>query len=124
MIARRGQGTLQTPEDPVPAVRHLRELAVHDPRRANDPAAERLSDRLMAEANAEDRNLTGEALDERHADPGLRGRARPGGDDDPLRLPGCDLLQRERIVAIHLYVRAQPSRVLHDVVGEAVVVLD
>src|SRR5438132_13440824 len=113
MIARRSQGTLQTMEDPISAVRHLRELAVHDPRRANDPATERLSDRLMAEANAEDRNLTGETLDERHADPSLRGRARPGGDDDRLGRPGCDLLPRERIVAIHLHVPAQLPQVFH-----------
>src|SRR2546430_8447331 len=107
MIARRGQGALQTLEDTVPAVRHLRELAVHDPRRADDPAAERLPDRLMAEANAEDRDLTREALNERHADASLRRRAGPGRDDNFLRLPGGDLFESQRIVAIHPHVRAK-----------------
>src|SRR5438046_4562921 len=110
MIARRRQGARQTLEDPLAAVRHLRELAVHDPHGANDPAPEGLPDRLMAEAYAEDRDLTREAPDERHADTRFRRRARPGRDHDLLRLPGGDLFQRERIVAVHLHVCAQLSR--------------
>src|SRR5258708_14425477 len=106
MIARRGQGAPQAFEDALAAVRHLRKLAVHDPRRTNDPAAERLPDRLMAEANAEDRDLTREALNERHADASLRRRAGPGRDDNFLRLPHGDLFESQRIVAIDPHVRA------------------
>ena len=63
-------------------VRHRGDLAMHHPLRAHDAAAERLPDRLVPEAYAEDRDLPGEALDQRHRDAGLVGRARPGRDDD------------------------------------------
>ena len=49
--------------------------------RAHDLAAERRADRLVPEADAEDRQLAGEIADRRHRDAGLGRRARPGRDD-------------------------------------------
>ncbi len=39
-------------------------------------------------------------------------------------LPRGDLVQRERVVAVDVHVRAQLAQVLDEVVGEAVVVVD
>src|ERR1044071_2218956 len=105
-------------------MRDLRELSVHHATRAHNPPSERLPDRLMAQTDAEDRYLAREALDERHADARFGRCAGPRRDDDSVRLPRRDLAERERVVAIHAHVRTQLAQVLHQVVGEAVVVVD
>src|SRR5258706_16199154 len=64
MIARRGQRTVQALEYTRAAMRHFGELAVHDARGTDDPATERLPDRLVAQTDAENGNLAGEAFDE------------------------------------------------------------
>src|SRR5205814_7272376 len=48
-------------------------LAVHEPRRAHDLAAECLTNCLMAQADAEDRHFAGECANEWDQDAGLRG---------------------------------------------------
>src|SRR3972149_5312986 len=91
-------------------------LAVHDLAGAGDGTAERLADRLVAEADAEDGELAREVLDEGHADAGLFRRAGPGGDDDPLRRHLLDLLQRHLVVPHDQYLRAPLGEVLVEVV--------
>src|SRR5678816_2146064 len=59
-------------------VKDRRELAVHHAIGAHDVPTERLSDRLVAEADPEDRNLAGEPADDVYRDPGLVGRAGSG----------------------------------------------
>ena len=60
-------------------------LSVHHFRRADHAAAKRRADRLMPQANAENRNLAREALDQRHADAGFARRARSRRNHDALR---------------------------------------
>src|SRR6266540_530400 len=79
-----------------------------------------LADALVAEADAEDRQLAGEALDRLDADAGLFRRTRPGRDDDALRRHLVDILDRDLVVAKHLDLGAQLAQVLVEVVGEAV----
>ena len=124
MVARGRQRRRKVGENAAAVVDDRRHLAVHHALRANDLPAERLADRLVAEAYAQDRNPSGEALDQRHRNPGLAGRARPGRDDDLFRLPRRDLLESERVVAMDVNVRAQLAEILDEVVGEAVVVVD
>ena len=62
------------------------DLAVHRRRRADDLAAERLADRLVAEADAEDRDLARSGGDQVEADAGLVRRAGAGRQHDRLRL--------------------------------------
>src|SRR5260221_4485513 len=78
----------------------------------------------MAETYAEYRYFASEALDQRYRDPRLGRRAGTGRDDDLFRSPRRDLLERDRIVAIHIHVGTQFAEVLDEVVGEAVVVVD
>ena len=91
---------------------------------ANDAAAERLPDRLMAQANAEQRNLAGEAPDQWHRDSRFGGRARAWRNDDVLRTERLDFVERDRIVADDLDRRAELTQVLDQVPGEAVVVVE
>ena len=65
-------------------------LAVHLPLRADDLAAERRADRLVAEADAEDRQLAGEGPDRVDADARLGRRARPGREHERVGLQRGD----------------------------------
>src|SRR5438309_10797757 len=66
VITSRRQGARKPRENTFAAMRDRRQLAVHDASRPHDATAKRRADRLMAEADAEDRYLTREALDQRH----------------------------------------------------------
>src|SRR5688500_19797821 len=55
MVARRREGVRQPAEYPAPVVADGGGLAVHELLRVHDPAAERLPDRLVPEADAQDR---------------------------------------------------------------------
>ena len=101
-------------------------LAVHQPAGADDLRPERLADRLVPQAHAQQRNLPGKALDARHGNAGLVGRAGAGRNDQVRRPPGLDLLQRDLVVAVDLQLqrRVELAQPLHEVVGERVVVVD
>ncbi len=73
----------------------------------DDTSAERLADGLMPEAYAEDGNFARETLHQRHRDACFVGCARARRDDDPLRPPGIDLLQVDRVVAMHVHIGAE-----------------
>ena len=66
-------------------VADLRRLAVHDAIGADDVAAVRFADRLMAEADAEDRDRASPAADDVDGDAGFLRRARPGREHDRRR---------------------------------------
>jgi hypothetical protein len=105
-------------------MRHEGRLPVHDTRRPHDPAAVRLADRLVAEANAEGRDLAAPAPDRVDRDPRLGGRARAGREDDRVRPQRADIIDRYLVVATHLDLGTQLPEVLHEVVRERVVVVD
>src|ERR1700680_196274 len=85
MIAGRGKWTGQALEYALASMGDGRELAVHHAARTDDAPAERLADRLVPEAHAEDGNFAREALHQRHRDARFAGRARPRRDNDLLR---------------------------------------
>jgi len=100
---------------------------MHELLGAHDGAAECGADALMAQANAEDRQLAGKALDGADRDAGLGRRARTGRDHeavDALADPFGDFVERDLVIAGDLHVGAQFTQVLDDVVGKAVVVVD
>ena len=90
----------------------------------DDLAAEGLADALVAEAHAENRHLAGEFLDQRHRDARLVGRARAGRNHDMVGLERRDLLHRDLVVAEYPHLLAQLAEILHQVVGEGIVVVD
>jgi hypothetical protein len=79
---------------------------MHQVRGAHHAAAEGFSDRLMSQADAEHRHLSGEVADEFDADSGFVRRARSGRDDDPFGMHRFDVADRDLIVAAYLNLRA------------------
>src|SRR5258706_3607910 len=99
-------------------------LAVHHLFRVHDNAAESLPDRLVAQADAEDRHLAGELFDERHRYARFVRRARSGGNHDMARFHLSDLLERDFVIAIDGNVLLELGKVLDKVVRERVVIVD
>ena len=71
-----------------------------------------LPDALMPEADAHDRQLAGEVLDDIDRQAGLARGAGAGGDEYTLRCVGFDLLEGDLIVSMHQHVRLQLAQVL------------
>src|SRR6185295_7977862 len=82
MIARRLERSVDAAEDAAAPVLDQRELAMHRNRRAHDLAAEGLADRLMAEADAKDRDGRRCLADQVEADAGVVWRAGAGREHD------------------------------------------
>src|SRR5579875_2173724 len=96
-------------------------LPVHRPV-ADHPGAQGLAQRLVAEADPQDRHLPGEGTDGGHRDPCLGRRPRPRRDDQGV-VPGQGR-QADLVVAEGARSGAQLGQVLDQVVGEGVVVVD
>src|SRR4051812_45521033 len=119
-----GQRRRQACEEAFAVVLDLRRLAVHG-HVADHRAAEGLRERLMAEAHAERRHAgLGEAAHGLDGHAGLVRRARPGRDDHAVGPPGEQRVDVLHVVADDLELGAQLAQVLHEVVGEGVVVVD
>src|SRR5687767_9143980 len=112
------------PEEPFAVVHHSRRLPVHRCRGAADGPAIDDADRLMSKADAENRRTWSEAANDidRHTG-GFRAPG-TGRDQDLLRCHRLDLADGHLIVAPDADVGAQLPEVLHEVVGERVVVVD
>src|SRR5262245_14545074 len=80
VVSARGERARQTQEEPRAAVQDRRGPPVHG-LAAVDGSAERETDGLMTETDAEDRSLTGPASDHRDRDARLLGSAWPGRHD-------------------------------------------
>ena len=125
VVARGRERVGQAGEDAAPVVADLVGLAVHRGAGAAHHAAVDLADRLVAEADAEHRQARGAEVGDRvHADAGLVGRAGAGRDDEVRRPRGGDLVERHVVVALDRDLGAELAQVLHEVVGERVVVVD
>src|SRR5579859_1458896 len=100
-------------------------LAMHELARPSDGTAEALPDRLMAEADAEQR-LAGRRTgrDQIKADARFVGGAGAGGDQEGLRTTRHRLADTDGVVANHLDGGTQLLEVMDEVPGEAVVIVD
>src|SRR3989344_1891704 len=99
-------------------------LAVHLLAGTDHLAAQGGTDALVAQAHAQDGQLAGKTLQRGHADTGFGGRAGTGREHQAVGLHGGDLVEGDLVVAHHLDLFAQFAEVLHQVEGEAVVVVD
>jgi hypothetical protein len=96
----------------------LRGLAVHEMGGRHHLAAVGLTDALVAQADAEDRDLAGQAVERRQGDAAVFGAARPGGDQDgigPLRPDG---LHVDGVVAEDEGIGPELAQLLDQVVDE------
>ncbi len=94
---------------------HGTRLAMRQPA-THHRSAEMLADRLMAEADAEQRLAQiGAGGDGIEADPGLVGRAGAGRDQKGLGIAGDGVARGERVVAHHLHIGAQLHQIMDQV---------
>jgi hypothetical protein len=124
VVARRSETIRDFREHALAIVADARDLAVHHVLRPHHFAAERLADRLVAQAHAQDRDLPGQAPEQLEGDSGLGRRARPGRNHDAPGIQQRHLIHRGLVVAQHFHLRAELAQVLHQVVGERIVVVD
>ena len=94
------------------------DLAVHDALRAHDAAAECFANRLMAEADAENRVFARELAQHVERDARVLRVARSWRQANALGVELRDFVQRDFVVAIGPYVFAELAEVLDQVVGE------
>ena len=115
---------VNSPKDGSPVVFHRAGLAVHQSFGADHLPTESLADRLMSEADTEDRNFAGKVADQFDADPGVLRRARARGNDDALGIETRYLVHAEFVVPPYFDASAQFAEVLDEVVGERVVIVE
>src|SRR5437660_593536 len=112
-------------EDCFIVVLNLRRLAVKELRRAHYPPTERLTYRLMAQANTENRKLAGEVANDFHRYTGVIGRAGTWRDHNSIRSDRrFNLANGYFVIAAHFDSLAQFAEILHEVVSERIVVVD
>ena len=90
----------------------------------HDLAAVGLPDALVPEADAHDRQLAGEVLDDIDRQAGLARGAGAGGYEDALRFVGLDLLEGDLVVSMHQHVGLQLAQVLDEIECERIVVVE
>src|SRR5271166_3741544 len=124
MVARRLERPVEPAKDAAGVVRDARHLAMHRGARPHDVAAERLPDRLVTEADAEDWGRVARGAHEVETDARLVRRAGAGREDNCVRLPRKSVLDADLVVSPHSYVRAQLAEIVDEVEREAVIVVD
>ncbi|CAM5196901.1 hypothetical protein CDEN61S_02711 [Castellaniella denitrificans] len=123
MVAGDGVGRRQSREDVGAPVRDGRDLAVHEFAGAHDASAVGRADGLVAQADAQDGLPAGEMPDQLDGDAGLGRRARPRRHADAVGVDGLDAGEVDLVVAHDLDPGAEFAEILHQVVGEGVVVV-
>src|SRR2546422_8676281 len=104
---------------------NLRRLAVKELRRPHYLPAEHLTNRLMTQAHAENRQLAGEMADDFHGHTGIIGCARSWRNHDSIWPDRrFNLVNGDLIVAAHLDPLAQFAEILDQVVSARIVVID
>ena len=105
-------------EKALAVVFQARGFSVHESSGSDDIAAEMLSDRLMAKADAKNRLFAGERFDHRNADARFVGRARSGGYENAAWVESLGFFDGDFVVAIDALLDPQCTEILHEVVGE------
>ena len=125
VVSGRGERHRQAGQHPAAGMLYLAGLAVQQLRRPIDHPAEHRADRLVAKAHPEQRYpQPGRLADHCHAHAGLFRNPRSGRDQHPGHLEAGQLSGGHRIVAPDHHLGAELGQVLHQVVDEAVVVVD
>src|SRR5690242_2006690 len=123
MVSSSGKRLPEVLENGAAVVHDLAGLSVHEVRRANHLSCKGRSQRLMSQTHSENRQLACEVTKYVHADARFVGCAGAWGDHNALGMQGFDLANSHLVVTSHDYVRTKFSQVLHQVVGERVVIV-
>src|SRR5215471_583003 len=99
-------------------------LPMHEIASTNDLAPEGLPDSLVPETHSQNPHSASHAPNEFNADACFARRTRTGRDHEPLRPHLFDVAERNLIIPPHLDLGTQFSEILHQVVGERIVVVE
>ena len=125
MVARDREGRRQAAEKRCPVVGDCRSLAVHHPRRPHDPATERLADRLVAKAHAEQRPTLGcTGRDQIETDAGIVRAARARRYQEAVGSASQRLVDADRVAPLDPDLRPGFPQIMDQVPGEAVMIVD
>ena len=125
MVSRRFEWTLDAGEDTDAVMLDHRRLAMHDLRRGYDIATVDLPDALMPETDAEDWHAALTEMRYRHRrDPCVFWSAGARRDQTEVGLQRNEPREVQFIISHDYGLRTQFANVLHEVVDEAVVVVD
>src|SRR6267154_4150649 len=103
---------------------NLAGLAVKNLGSANDFATECRADGLMAQAYAKDRKFSGQAANQVDANSGVLRSAWAGRNYDGVRLAPRNFLDGDFVVAVHLDIATQLAKILGQVIGKGIVVVE
>ena len=102
-----------------------RRFPVHHFLSVNNVSPQRFADGLMSEADAEHRHLACESLaDELEQNSRAIWTPRTGREDNRVGAKGEDGIDRCAVAASSRHIAAEDLKVLHEVVGERVVVVE
>ena len=124
VIARHVEGCRQACKHAAAVMRDRACLAVHDRLGLDDPAAEGFPDRLVAETHPENGERVRCAANDLGTNSGIRWPSRSGRDHDPVRAGADRFGCAHRVIADHTGLCPQLLEVVHEVEGEAVVIVD
>src|SRR5437588_7070686 len=125
MITARIKVLFNSRENRLSVMLHPGRFAVKEPRRAHHTATEDLANRLMTQTNPENWRRWTEVIDNLHGYSRIRGRAGSGRDDNSIGLQlRRDLIDGNFIISPHLYLLAEFTKILNQVVSEGIVVVD
>src|ERR1035438_9965690 len=124
MVAGGGEGIGHALEQILAVMLNERGLAVHHAVVDDDVAAEDVADPLVPKADAKQRDSRTKGADDLVRQPRFARRARSRGNQDALGGQRADLLNGNAVVAVDLQLHLHLPQVLHQVVGEGVVVIN
>jgi hypothetical protein len=97
---------------------------MHKTSGADHLAAKDMTDALVPQTDAENRHLLTESANDIVTDAGLIRGARSGRNNDALGSQLSDFVERDLVVPFHERVRPQLAKILDEIVGKAVVVIE
>ena len=97
---------------------------MHDLGGAHNVTAIDLTNALMTEADSEHRHPTGEMTDDLVGETGIFGAPGAGAYEHTIGGQCVDLLEGERIAAVHQWLSSEFAQILHEVEHERVVVVE
>ncbi len=124
MIPGGGKRAREIAKNPAGPVPDLTGLSVHQAIRPHHFPAVNLAQALVSQAYAQHRHFAGEMRDHRIADARFVRCAGPGRNADMIRLKRRDLFHAQLIIAFHHRVFPQLPKILDQVVGKGIVVIE
>src|SRR5437868_2276016 len=119
MITSSGEILVESREDCPAIMMYRRRFPMKELGSAHNASAKRLSDRLMTETYAKDRNLSAQMFDDIQRHSRIIRRARTRRNEYAIRFQfGINFVDGHLVVTTHLNLLAQLTKILNQVVSE------